>query len=123
MKLLLRLVLVAVLLLGAFAAYLALAPAPIDPVAWEPPPVPAMEGPLAPNQRLAAATLIAAGKIDGPEDIETDAKGRLTYITDAVVIGEGRRYLTALVMIDLEHVARHAQASPLVSSRRARRRS
>jgi len=77
MKLLLRVVLVLVLLLGLFAGYLALAPSAVDPVAWEPPPVPAMEGPLAPNQRLAAATLIAAGKIDGPEDVETDAQGRL----------------------------------------------
>jgi len=77
MKLLLRLVLVAVLLLGAFAAYLALAPAPIDPVAWEPPPVPAMTGPLAPNELLRKASLIAVGAIDGPEDVETDAQGRV----------------------------------------------
>lgn len=77
MKILLRLVLVLILLLGLFAGYLALAPSAIDPVAWEPPPVPKMEGPLAPNQRLAAATLLATGKIDGPEDVETDEKGRL----------------------------------------------
>lgn len=77
MKFLLRLVLVLILLLGLVAGYLALAPSAIDPVAWEPPPAPAMEGPLAPNERLMAATVIAAGKIDGPEDIETDAQGRL----------------------------------------------
>lgn len=77
MKLLLRLVLLVVLGLGLFAAYLALAPAPIDPVAWEPPPVPEMSGPLAPNERMVGATLLAEGKVDGPEDVETDAQGRV----------------------------------------------
>lgn len=77
MKFLLRLVLVLILLLGLFAGYLAVAPSAIDPLAWEPPPVPALAGPLAPNQRLADATLLAVGKIDGPEDPETDAQGRL----------------------------------------------
>ncbi|WP_373372060.1 SMP-30/gluconolactonase/LRE family protein [Nannocystis radixulma] len=83
MKLLLRLVLLLVLGLGLFAAYLALAPAPIDPVAWDPPVAPEMTGPLAPNQRMAGATLLAAGKIDGPEDVETDAQGRVYGGTNA----------------------------------------
>jgi sugar lactone lactonase YvrE len=83
MKLLLRLVLLLVLGLGLFAGYLAVAPAPIDPVAWEPPPVPEMTGPLAPNERMAGATLLAAGKIDGPEDVETDAQGRVYGGTNA----------------------------------------
>lgn len=77
MKLLLRLLLVVVLLLGLFAAYLALAPSAIDPVAWDPPAAPALTGPLAPNELLREASLIAAGKIDGPEDVESDAQGRL----------------------------------------------
>ncbi|MCY0994391.1 SMP-30/gluconolactonase/LRE family protein [Nannocystis sp. ILAH1] len=83
MKLLLRLVLLLVLGLGLFAGYLALAPAPIDPVAWDPPPVSAMTGPLAPNERMAGATILAAGKIDGPEDVETDAQGRVYGGTNA----------------------------------------
>ncbi|WP_371879554.1 SMP-30/gluconolactonase/LRE family protein [Nannocystis punicea] len=83
MKLLLRLVLLLVLGLGLFAGYLAVAPAPIDPAAWEPPPVPEMTGPLAPNERLAGATLLAVGKIDGPEDVETDAQGRVYGGTNA----------------------------------------
>lgn len=74
------------LLLGLALAYLALAPAPIDPVAWDPGPVPAMTGPLAPNSSLAAAELIAQGQIDGPEDVETDAQGRLYGGTNAGTI-------------------------------------
>jgi sugar lactone lactonase YvrE len=82
-KLLLRVVSLLLLGLGLVAAYLALAPAPIDPVAWEPPPAPAMTGPLAPNERLAGATLLAVGAIDGPEDVETDAQGRVYGGTNA----------------------------------------
>lgn len=83
MKVLLRLVLLLLVVLGLVAAYLALAPAPIDPVAWEPPPSPEMTGPLAPNERLAGATLLALGAIDGPEDVETDAQGRVYGGTNA----------------------------------------
>jgi len=31
------------------------------------------------------------------------------YITDAVVIGDARKYLTCLIMIDQENVEKHAQ--------------
>jgi sugar lactone lactonase YvrE len=59
----------ALLVLIALAAlYLILAPSPVDPVAYQPPPKPAMTGVLAPNTLLREAELIAAGKIDGPED-------------------------------------------------------
>ena len=81
-----RALLVMLLLLGVALAYLALAPAAIDPVAWEPGPAPAMTGPLAPNNRLAAAELIAQGQLDGPEDVETDAQGRLHAGTNAGTI-------------------------------------
>ncbi len=67
-------------------AYLAIKPAPIDPVAWEPSPVPAMTGPLAPNAKLATAELIGQGQVDGPEDIETDAQGRVYAGTHAGTI-------------------------------------
>ena len=59
-----RALLLVLLLLGLAFAYLALAPAKIDPVAWDPGPVPAMTGALAPNNALAAAELIAQGQID-----------------------------------------------------------
>lgn len=78
-----RVVLLLLVLLGLALAYLALAPSPIDPVAWEPEPAPAMTGPLAPNARLAAAELIGQGQLDGPEDVETDAQGRLYAGTNA----------------------------------------
>lgn len=81
-----RVILVVLVLLGLALAYLALAPAPIDPVAWDPPPVPAMTGPLAPNARLSTAELIGQGQIDGPEDVETDAQGRLYAGTNAGTI-------------------------------------
>lgn len=92
MKLIVRLLLLLVMLLAIFTAYLALRPAPIDPVAWEPPPPPAFTGPLAPNERLAAATLIGVGEIDGPEDVETDAEGRVyggTNKGEVVRVGAG----------------------------------
>lgn len=81
-----RALLLVLLLLGLSLAYLALAPAAIDPVAWEPGPVPAMSGPLAPNARLSAAELIGQGLLDGPEDVETDAQGRIYAGTNAGTI-------------------------------------
>ncbi|MBM9499160.1 SMP-30/gluconolactonase/LRE family protein [Leptospira sp. 201903071] len=50
---------------------------PIDPVAYSPPPPPAMEGAFAPNQLLADAEWIAPGKIQGPEDMEVDDLGNV----------------------------------------------
>ena len=81
-----RALLLVLLLLGLAFAYLALAPAKIDPVAWDPGPVPAMTDALAPNNALAAAELIAQGQIDGPEDVESDAQGRLYGGTNAGTI-------------------------------------
>lgn len=92
MKLLVRLVLVLVVLLGLLAGFLAIKPAAIDPVAWDPPPAPELAGPLAPNERLKGATILAAGKIDGPEDVETDAEGRVyggTNQGEVVRLGAG----------------------------------
>ena len=61
----------------ALAGYLFLWPSPIDPVATEPPPRPPLEGPFVPNDRLASVEVLAAGKVDGPEDVEVDAQGRI----------------------------------------------
>ena len=61
----------------AMALFLVLWPSPIDPVAYAPPPKPALEGPLAPNDRLASAELLAVGKVDGPEAVSVDSEGRI----------------------------------------------
>ena len=53
----------------ALLAYLFLWPSPIDSVAYEPPPKPALEGPLAPNNLLESAELLGAGRFVGPEDV------------------------------------------------------
>lgn len=72
-----RVLLLVLALFVVALAYLAIKPAPIDPVAWDSPPPVAMIGPLAPNARLAIAELIGQGQLDGPEDVETDAQGRV----------------------------------------------
>ena len=77
MQTLKRLFIVVLLTISLGLAYLTLVPSAIDPVPWEPPPTSAMTGALAPNAALALAELIGVGQIDGPEDVETDAQGRL----------------------------------------------
>jgi sugar lactone lactonase YvrE len=86
MSLIKRLFIVVLLAVVLALAYLALAPSAVDPVQWNPPPVPEMTGSLAPNARLALAELIAQGQIDGPEDVETDTTGRLYAGTNAGTI-------------------------------------
>ena len=81
-----RVLLLLLALLVVTLAYLAIKPSPIDPVAWDPPAAPPMTGPLAPNAKLAIAELIGQGQIDGPEDVETDAQGRVYGGTNAGTI-------------------------------------
>ena len=52
-------------------------PAPITPAAYTPPKAPALVGVLAPNNLLQKAKLLATGKIDGPEEVAVDSKGRV----------------------------------------------
>jgi sugar lactone lactonase YvrE len=59
------------------AGYLTLWPVAIDPVPWEPPPVPAWEGPLAQNEALAKVERLAVDQVHGPEDVAVDAEGRV----------------------------------------------
>ncbi|WP_417626729.1 AMP-dependent synthetase/ligase [Pararhodobacter aggregans] len=66
------------------------------------------DGYLAIRDRIKDIIITAGGKNITPTQIESQLKFS-PFITDAVVIGEGRRFLTALVMIDLEHVSRFAQ--------------
>jgi sugar lactone lactonase YvrE len=58
-------------------AYLAAWPTPIAPVAWEAPSAPALEGPYAPNDRLAKVEWLGRGSLRGPEAVAVDARGRV----------------------------------------------
>ena len=65
-------------------------------------------GYLAVRDRIKDILITSAGKNITPSHIESQLKFSPS-ITDAVVIGDGRHYLTCLIMIDQEHVARFAQ--------------
>jgi sugar lactone lactonase YvrE len=65
------------LVLGALTAYLLFWPVPIEPVAWTPPPAPALEGVYAENQRLKGIQRLAKGLGAGPEGVALDGQGRV----------------------------------------------
>jgi sugar lactone lactonase YvrE len=68
-------------------AYLWVTPSKIDAVAWVAPAAPALTGALQPSNQLKSATLIAQGKIKGPEDIAIDLQGRVvTGLSDGRVV-------------------------------------
>ena len=58
-------------------AWLAFWPVPIEPVAWDAPDAPALEGRYEVNDRLAAVQRVGAGVGIGPEDVEIDAEGNV----------------------------------------------
>jgi long-chain acyl-CoA synthetase len=66
------------------------------------------EGYLRITDRMKDIIITAGGKNVTPSEWENELKFS-PYVTDAVVIGDKRPYLTALVMIDLENVERYAQ--------------
>ena len=66
------------------------------------------DGYLAIRDRIKDILITSGGKNITPSHIESLLKFS-PYITDAVVIGDARKYLTCLIMIDQEHVARYAQ--------------
>ena len=66
------------------------------------------EGFVTITDRLKDIIITAGGKNISPSEIENQLKFS-PYIIDAVVIGDGRKYLTGLIMIDQENVERHAQ--------------
>jgi long-chain acyl-CoA synthetase len=66
------------------------------------------DGCLAITGRIKDILITSGGKNIAPTAIESLLKFS-PYITDAVVIGEARHYLTCLVMIDQDHAARWAQ--------------
>jgi hypothetical protein len=57
--------------------YLAAWPTPIAPAAWEASSAPALEGPYAPNDRLAKVEWLGRGSVRGPEAVAVDAGGRV----------------------------------------------
>jgi long-chain acyl-CoA synthetase len=66
------------------------------------------EGYVTITDRLKDIIITAGGKNISPSEIENQLKFS-PYITDAVVIGDKRKYLTCLIMIDQENVEKHAQ--------------
>ncbi|MES1945051.1 Strictosidine synthase subfamily protein [Salinisphaera sp. PC39] len=68
---------IVLILILAGAAYLVFWPVPIEPVAWDAPEAPGLEGPYAVNDRLAGVEWLAKGVASGPEDVAVDDQGRI----------------------------------------------
>ena len=66
------------------------------------------DGYLAIRDRIKDILITSGGKNITPSHIESLLKFS-PYITDAVAVGDGRNFLSALIMLDQEHVARFAQ--------------
>ena len=66
------------------------------------------DGYLRIKDRLKDIIITSGGKNVTPSLIESDLKFS-PYIVDAMVVGDGRKYLTCLVMIDEDNVAKFAQ--------------
>ena len=66
------------------------------------------EGNLVITDRKKDILITSGGKNVTPQFIENKLKFS-PYINDAVVIGDGRKYLTSLIMIDKENVTQYAQ--------------
>ncbi len=64
-------------ILLVLSLYLFLWPVPIHPIAWEPHPVPPLEGDFAENRVLQGMELFATPNGHGPEDVALDAEGRI----------------------------------------------
>lgn len=65
------------LLVLAGIAYLALAPVPVEPIAWQAPQAPGYTGAHAQNSRLAGVRQLAIGGEEGPEGMEAGPDGKL----------------------------------------------
>lgn len=66
------------------------------------------DGHLIITDRKKDLIITAGGKNIAPQNIENQLKFS-PYINDAVVIGDGRKYLTALILIDEDNVGKYAQ--------------
>ncbi|MZR61573.1 SMP-30/gluconolactonase/LRE family protein [Alcanivorax sp. DP30] len=67
----------ALLVFASIVAYLLFWPVPIEPVAWDAPEAPALEGDYAVNDKLASVSRIGEGEGIGPEDVAVDGQGKL----------------------------------------------
>ena len=65
------------LILAAALAYLLLAPVPITPAAWTPPPAPTLTGQYEKNTRLSSVQKLSLGEGHNPEDVALDAEGKI----------------------------------------------
>ncbi|BCW90082.1 hypothetical protein sos41_32500 [Alphaproteobacteria bacterium SO-S41] len=75
------------LLVLAFAGWLAFAPTPIDPIAWTPAANPGLTGPFLPNEKLKGATLARVTPGKGPEDIAQGPDGLIyTGLEDGSIV-------------------------------------
>jgi len=72
-----KVILVIVAILVILIVIFLFQPAPIDPVAYTPSPKPPLVGVLATNNLLQKAELLTQGKINGPEEIAVDSRGRV----------------------------------------------
>ena len=66
------------------------------------------QGNLKITDRKKDIIITSGGKNITPQHIENELKFS-PYINDAVVIGDGRKYLTALIMLDEENIMKYAQ--------------
>ena len=66
------------------------------------------EGHLMITGRKKDIIITSGGKNISPQEIENEFKAS-PYIKDAVVIGDGRKYLTALILIEYDNVGKHAE--------------
>ena len=66
------------------------------------------EGYIRITDRMKDIIITAGGKNITPSEIENQLKFS-PYISDAVVIGDKRKFLSCLIMIDYDNVAKHAQ--------------
>jgi sugar lactone lactonase YvrE len=76
-KWIIRLLLLVIALIVTLAAYLLLAPVPINPVAWQATPFAGYSPPHARNEKLAALKTIDIGEETGPEHIAMGPDGKL----------------------------------------------
>lgn len=76
-KWIIRLLLLVLALVAILAAYLLLAPVPINPVAWQATPFAGYSPPHARNEKLAALKTIEIGEETGPEHIAIGPDGKL----------------------------------------------
>ena len=72
-----KLLTLAVLAVAGWAAYAVFWPSSFEPQAWNPPPLADAEAAFADSGDLSGETRMAHGVAEGPEDVASDAQGRL----------------------------------------------